>query len=132
MNLGGYADLGTLVNEPPRDALTLWEIGVPDHSAAEFFIPDLDSRYFNPLYINQGRFRQYGLWEKYGLLYPYQDLAYTVGVSDYRKDWYAHITRTISNPTGHKILSGLLLLKWILASVSFSKNLKIQIRHVQG
>nr|DAD23059.1 TPA_asm: hypothetical protein HUJ06_024522 [Nelumbo nucifera] len=83
MNPGGYVDLGTLVHESPRDAPTLWEIGVPDRSAAEFFIPNLDSRYVNPLYINQDRFRQYGLWDKYGLMYPYQYLAYTVGVSDY-------------------------------------------------
>lgn len=40
------------------------------------------------------RFRQYGLWERYTDLYPDADLVYTVGVSDYGKDWFfAHVTR---------------------------------------
>jgi rhamnogalacturonan endolyase len=42
-----------------------------------------------------GRFRQYGLWERYAELYPDNDLVYTVGVSDYTKDWfYAQVTRS--------------------------------------
>ena len=41
-----------------------------------------------------GRFRQYGLWERYAELYPDKDLIYTVGVSDYTKDWFfAQVTR---------------------------------------
>lgn len=40
------------------------------------------------------RFRQYGLWERYAELYPDADLVYTVGVSDYTKDWFfAHVNR---------------------------------------
>lgn len=40
------------------------------------------------------RFRQYGLWEKYSELYPNDDLVYTVGKSDYRKDWlFAQVNR---------------------------------------
>lgn len=40
------------------------------------------------------RFRQYGLWERYAELYPEKDLVYTVGVSDYSKDWFfAQVTR---------------------------------------
>lgn len=38
-----------LVYEPPRDGPTLWEIGIPDRSAAEFHIPDP-----SPKYINRG------------------------------------------------------------------------------
>ena len=46
------------------------------------------------LHILIGRFRQYGLWERYAELYPDKDLIYTVGVSDYTKDWfYAQCTR---------------------------------------
>ena len=42
------------------------------------------------------RFRQYGLWERYADLYPVGDLNYTIGVSDYRKDWfYAQVTRFV-------------------------------------
>ncbi|XP_042471341.1 uncharacterized protein LOC122053383 isoform X2 [Zingiber officinale] len=42
----------------------------------------------------QDKFRQYGLWERYAELYPDSDLIYTIGVSDYTKDWFfAHVTR---------------------------------------
>jgi len=45
-------------------------------------------------YMFYDRFRQYGLWSRYSELYPTQDLVYTVGVSNYRKDWfYAHVPR---------------------------------------
>ncbi|XP_058081208.1 probable rhamnogalacturonate lyase B isoform X2 [Magnolia sinica] len=88
-------DLGDLVYQPPRDGPTLWEIGVPDRSAAEFYVPDPNPIYVNKLYINHpDKFRQYGLWERYADLYPNGDLVYTVGVSDYQKDWfYAQVTR---------------------------------------
>ncbi|XP_059460108.1 probable rhamnogalacturonate lyase B isoform X2 [Corylus avellana] len=82
-------DVGDLVFEPPRDGPTLWEIGIPDRSAAEFYIPDPNPKY-----------RQYGLWERYANLYPDGDLVYTVDVSDYRKDWFfAHVTRKINDDT---------------------------------
>ncbi|CAL9078378.1 unnamed protein product [Musa textilis] len=92
---GSQINLGDLVYEPPRDGPTLWEIGIPDRSAAEFFIPDPKPIYINKLYINHpDRFRQYGLWERYADLYPGNDLVYSVGVSDFRKDWFfAHVTR---------------------------------------
>ncbi|KAK4559995.1 hypothetical protein RGQ29_008972 [Quercus rubra] len=88
-------DMGDLVYEPPRDGPTLWEIGIPDRSAAEFYVPDPNPKYINKLYVNHpDRFRQYGLWERYAELYPDKDLIYTVGVSDYTKDWfYAQCTR---------------------------------------
>ncbi|URE35677.1 Rhamnogalacturonate lyase [Musa troglodytarum] len=45
-------------------------------------------------YDDYFRFRQYGLWERYADLYPGNDLVYSVGVSDFRKDWFfAHVTR---------------------------------------
>ena len=34
------------------------------------------------------RFGQYGLWDGYSELYPDGDLVYTIGVSDYTKDWF--------------------------------------------
>ncbi|KAK7845267.1 rhamnogalacturonate lyase, partial [Quercus suber] len=94
-------DLGGLVFKPPRDGPTLWEIGIPDRSSAEFYIPDPDPKYINKLYVNHpDRFRQYGLWERYADLYPDKDLVYTVGVSDYRKDWFfAQVTRKLSDDT---------------------------------
>ncbi|XVF64926.1 hypothetical protein PTKIN_Ptkin09bG0205800 [Pterospermum kingtungense] len=88
-------DMGNLVYEPPRDGPTLWEIGIPDRTAGEFYIPDPDPQYINKLYVNHpDRFRQYGLWERYTDLYPNGDLVYTAGVSDYRTDWFfAQVTR---------------------------------------
>ncbi|CAK9172134.1 unnamed protein product, partial [Ilex paraguariensis] len=93
---GCSIDMGDLVYEPPRNGPTLWEIGVPDRSAAEFYVPDPNPMYINRLYINRpaDRFRQYGLWERYAELYPNEDLVYTVGESDYCKDWFfAQVTR---------------------------------------
>ncbi|KAK6142587.1 hypothetical protein DH2020_022935 [Rehmannia glutinosa] len=88
-------DVGELVYEPPRNGPTLWEIGIPDRTAAEFYVPDPNPIYINKLYINHpDSFRQYGLWERYSDLYPDKDLVFRVGVSDYRKDWfYAQVTR---------------------------------------
>lgn len=98
---GGVIETGDLVYEPPRDGPTLWEIGVPNRSAAEFYIPDPNPMYINKLYVNHpDRFRQYGLWERYTDLYPDEDLVYTVGVSDYEKDWFfAQVTRKIGEKT---------------------------------
>ncbi|KAK4742106.1 hypothetical protein SAY87_000107 [Trapa incisa] len=44
--------LRDLVYEPPRNGPTIWEIGVPDRSAAEFYVPDPDPLNINRLYIN--------------------------------------------------------------------------------
>lgn len=45
-------DVGDLVYEPPRDGPTLWEIGIPDRSAAEFYVPDPNPKYINKLYVD--------------------------------------------------------------------------------
>uniref|UniRef100_A0A2N9FNC3 peptidylprolyl isomerase n=1 Tax=Fagus sylvatica TaxID=28930 RepID=A0A2N9FNC3_FAGSY len=92
---GCKIDIGKLVYEPPRDGPTLWEIGIPNRSAAEFYVPDPNPKYINKLYVNHpDRFRQYGLWERYAELYPDGDLVYIIGTSDYRKDWFfAQVTR---------------------------------------
>ncbi|CAI0449310.1 unnamed protein product [Linum tenue] len=58
---GCYVDMGDLVFEPPRNGPTLWEIGVPDRSASEFYVPDPNPKYINKL-LECFRFRQYGLW----------------------------------------------------------------------
>ncbi|KAI8550227.1 hypothetical protein RHMOL_Rhmol06G0088100 [Rhododendron molle] len=98
---GSVIETGDLVYGPPRDGPTLWEIGVPNRSAAEFYIPDPNPMYINKLYVNHpDRFRQYGLWERYADLYPDEDLVYTIGVSDYKKDWFfAQVTRKIGEKT---------------------------------
>ncbi|EEF35030.1 lyase, putative [Ricinus communis] len=92
---GCYIDLGDVVYEPPRNGPTLWEIGIPDRSAAEFYVPDPDPKYINKLYVDHpDRFRQYGLWERYTDLYPDGDLFYTVETGDFSKDWFfTHVPR---------------------------------------
>ncbi|KAK7301084.1 hypothetical protein RJT34_11944 [Clitoria ternatea] len=92
---GCEIDFGNIIYEPPRNGPTLWEIGIPDRSAAEFYVPDPNPKYINKFFVNHpDKFRQHGLWERYADLYPNEDLIYTIGVSDYRKDWFfAHVTR---------------------------------------
>lgn len=92
---GGAVDLGSLLFAPPRSGPTLWEMGVPDRTAAEFFVPDADPRYASKLFLGEHKYRQYGLWERYAELHPAgNDLVFTVGQSDYSKDWFfAHVTR---------------------------------------
>ncbi|KAF9604151.1 hypothetical protein IFM89_002826 [Coptis chinensis] len=91
---GDNIDLGDLIYTPPRTGPTLWEIGYPDRTAIEFFIPEPNPHFVNPLYLQHDRFRQYGLWEEYSRLYPNEDLTYTINASDYRKDWFfAQVTR---------------------------------------
>ncbi|CAN1288425.1 Rhamnogalacturonate lyase [Linum perenne] len=85
---GNEVKLGPVTYKAPRNGSTLWEIGIPDRSAAEFYVPDPDPHYVNKLY------RQYGLWERYAQLYPKTDLVFEVGKSDYSKDWFfAHVLR---------------------------------------
>ncbi|KAG2698669.1 hypothetical protein I3760_07G160600 [Carya illinoinensis] len=98
---GCEIDVGDVVYEPPRDGPTLWEIGIPDRSAAEFYVPDPDPKFINKLYVNHpDRFRQYGLWERYSQLYPDGDLVYTIGTCHYGKDWFfAQVTRKTVNNT---------------------------------
>ncbi|KAL7617886.1 hypothetical protein Lser_V15G00035 [Lactuca serriola] len=96
--------MGDLVYEPPRDGPTLWEIGFPDRSAAEFYIPDPDPIYANNFLTHDpNRFRQYGLWDRYSDLYPDEDLVYTVGESNYTNDFFfAHVLRKTNNDTYEK------------------------------
>ncbi|KAI4314446.1 hypothetical protein L6164_027354 [Bauhinia variegata] len=107
---GGFIKLGSLTYIPPRNGPTIWEIGIPDRSAAEFYVPDPYPTLINRLYRanSKERFRQYGLWERYADLYKKNDLVYNVGVSDYSKDWFfEHVPRKIGyntyNPTTWQI-----------------------------
>ncbi|CAL0313195.1 unnamed protein product [Lupinus luteus] len=86
----------------PRNGPTLWEIGIPDRSAAEFYVPDCYPNLMNKLYQGQPKekFRQYGLWSRYTDLYPKQDLVYTIGVNNFTKDWfYAQVPRNVGKNT---------------------------------
>ncbi|GMI67974.1 rhamnogalacturonan lyase6 [Hibiscus trionum] len=98
---GNKIELGTLIYDPPRNGPTLWEIGVPDRTAAEFFIPEPHPQFMNSVTNDDtDKFRQYGLWERYSDIYREGDLVYTVGTSNYSRDWFfAHVPREIENNT---------------------------------
>jgi rhamnogalacturonan endolyase len=72
---GKAIDLGKLEWKPVRYGKQVWEIGYPDRTAGKFFKGDREN---------------YWLWGwglRYSLLFP-NDITYTIGKSDYRKDWF--------------------------------------------
>jgi len=72
---GKNIDLGKLVWTPVRYGKQVWEIGYPDRTGGKFF---------------KGDGANYWLWGwelRYPLLFP-NDVTYTIGHSDYHKDWF--------------------------------------------
>lgn len=53
--VGDNINLGSLVYKPPRNGPTLWEIGIPDRSAAEFYVPDVYPGLVNKLYLKDSK-----------------------------------------------------------------------------
>ncbi|KAK8500696.1 hypothetical protein V6N12_074555 [Hibiscus sabdariffa] len=136
---GNKISLGTLIYDPPRNGPTLWEIGIPDRTAAEFFIPEPDPMLVNSLCLGDAdKYRQYGLWDRYSDFYSHSDLVYTIGTSNYSQDWFfAHVPRNLGNntlrPTTWQIKynlqevtkTGTYTLQLALASASFAE---VQVR----
>jgi len=72
---GKPLNLGKLDWQPVRYGRQIWEIGYPDRTGDKFF---------------KGDGTNYWLWGwplRYGDLFP-NDITYTIGKSDYRKDWF--------------------------------------------
>ncbi len=72
---GQSTDLGKLDWKPIRYGKQVWDIGYPDRTGGKFFKGDGDN---------------YWLWGwglRYPLLFP-NDITYTIGKSDYHKDWF--------------------------------------------
>jgi rhamnogalacturonan endolyase len=72
---GKPLDLGKLAWQPVRYGKQIWEIGYPDRTADKFL---------------KGDGANYWLWGwplRYGDLFP-NDVTYTIGKSDYHKDWF--------------------------------------------
>jgi rhamnogalacturonan endolyase len=72
---GKTLDLGKLEWKPVRFGKQVWEIGYPDRTGGKFF---------------KGDGSNYWLWGwcvRYPLLFP-NDITYTIGKSDYHKDWF--------------------------------------------
>ena len=70
---GKNLDLGKVEWTPVTNGKQVWEIGYPNRNGSEFFKGD-----------------QYWLWGwglRYGDLFP-NDITYTIGKSDYHKDWF--------------------------------------------
>ena len=51
-NKGKQINIGDQVFIPPSSGPTLWEIGFPDRSAAEYFMPDPTPHFTNPVFVN--------------------------------------------------------------------------------
>ncbi len=72
---GKALDLGRLEWKPVRYGQQVWDIGYPDRTGGKFF---------------KGDRANYCLWGwglRYPLLFP-NDITYTIGKSDYHKDWF--------------------------------------------
>ncbi len=70
---GKDIDLGKLDWKPVRDGKQIWEIGYPNRNGGEFFKGD--------------EYWRWGWGMRYALLFP-NDITYTVGQSDWHKDWF--------------------------------------------
>jgi rhamnogalacturonan endolyase len=70
---GKPLDLGNLTWTPVRKGKQLWDIGIPNRNGSEFFKAE---EYSNPTISLQ-----------YATLFP-NDINYTIGRSDFRKDWF--------------------------------------------
>jgi len=89
INQGDNVNLGKLIFTPVRYGKQLWEIGIPNRSAVEF-------RHGN-------HYWQWGLY----LLYPKEfpdDVNYTIGKSDWTKDWNYCQTTVIG--ADYKVIRG--------------------------
>ncbi|HTV40774.1 MAG TPA: polysaccharide lyase family protein, partial [Candidatus Sulfotelmatobacter sp.] len=73
VSAGGVLNLGSLVWQPVRYGRQLWDIGIPNRSAREFFKGD--------------DYYHWGWYVQYPRFFP-DDVTYTIGRSDFRKDWF--------------------------------------------
>jgi rhamnogalacturonan endolyase len=72
---GKNVDLGKLDWQPVRYGKQIWEIGYPNRTADKFFKGDGDNYW------------SWGWGLRYSGLFP-NDITYTIGKSDYHKDWF--------------------------------------------
>jgi rhamnogalacturonan endolyase len=70
---GKPLDVGKVEWRPVRHGKQVWEIGVPNRNASEFFMADAYTQLDVPL--------------QYAKKFP-NDITYEVGKSDFRKDWF--------------------------------------------
>ncbi|MDR1673142.1 MAG: hypothetical protein LBS09_06760 [Bacteroidales bacterium] len=70
---GKPLDLGAISWKPVRKGKQLWDIGIPNRNASEFFKAE--------------EFKDPEISLKYATLFP-EDITYTIGKSDFSKDWF--------------------------------------------
>jgi rhamnogalacturonan endolyase len=70
---GQTLDLGRLEWKPVRYGKQLWDIGIPNRFASEF--------------VAGNNFWHWGWYVQYATLFPH-DINYTIGVSNYKRDWF--------------------------------------------
>ncbi len=84
---GQKLDLGKLNWQPVRHGRQLWDIGIPNRTAAEFFKGD--------------DYYHWGWYLEYAKLFP-NDVNYVVGKSDFRKDWFFEQVPHNEDPEQHQ------------------------------
>ena len=72
---GKNLDLGKLEWKPVRYGKQIWDIGYPDRTGGKFYKGD------------GANYWRWGWDMRYALLFP-NDITYTIGKSDYHKDWF--------------------------------------------
>ena len=72
---GQSLDLGKIEWQPVRYGKQMWEIGYPDRTGGKFYKGD------------PANYWLWGWYVRYGDLFP-NDITYTIGKSDYHKDWF--------------------------------------------
>ncbi len=72
---GKDLDLGQIQWTPVRNGKQIWEIGYPDRTGDKFYKGDGDNDWL------------WGWYLLFGDLFP-NDITYTIGKSDYHKDWF--------------------------------------------
>jgi rhamnogalacturonan endolyase len=117
---GKALDLGKLEWQPVRHGRQLWEIGIPNRSAEEFFHGD--------------HYWQWGLYNQYPKEFP-NDVNFVIGKSDFRKEWnYAQVPRA-DRPEGttwsvafdlKEVPAGKAMLRLALAATS-ARNIKVTV-----
>jgi rhamnogalacturonan endolyase len=72
---GKTLELGKINWQPVRYGKQVWDIGYPDRTGGKFYMGD------------GAHYWLWGWCVRYGDLFP-NDITYTIGKSDYRKDWF--------------------------------------------
>jgi len=83
VSAGTTLKLGKLIWQPVRYGRQLWDIGIPNRTASEFF--------------KGNEFFHWGWYLKYPKLFP-NDVNYVIGQSDFHKDWFFEQVPHDENP----------------------------------